>query len=107
MAVDVIATIYAAPGKVDRVAELLGNHAKWVQTNEPRTLRYELKRQVDSKTKVEELVMIETYADMEAIKEHGGTKEFRALGKILKEEGLVTAPTQIRFVKHVAGFSRL
>lgn len=44
---------------------------------------------------------------MEAIKEHGGTKEFRALGKILKEEGLVTAPLQIRFVKHVAGFSRL
>lgn len=48
-----------------------------------------------------------SYADMEAIKEHGKAKEFLAIGKTLKEEGLVVAPMQIRLVKHIAGFSRL
>lgn len=48
-----------------------------------------------------------SYADMEAIEEHGKAKEFLVIGKTLKEEGLVVAPMQIRLVKHIAGFSRL
>jgi len=44
---------------------------------------------------------------MEAIKAHGGTKEFQAFEKTVKEEDLVAAPMQLKFVKHVAGFSRL
>jgi hypothetical protein len=44
---------------------------------------------------------------MEAVKVHGGAKEFQAFGQIVKDEDLVAAPMQIRFLTHVAGFSRL
>ena len=42
-----------------QIAELLGAHAKWVEANEPKTLKYELKRETNKKTGVEELIMVE------------------------------------------------
>lgn len=48
-----------------------------------------------------------SYTDMNAIKAHGGAKEFQAFSKTLKDEDLTAGAMQVKFVKHVAGFSRL
>lgn len=36
---------------------------------------------------------------------HASSKEFKAAQKKMKEEDLVTGPTQLKFVKDVGGFS--
>jgi hypothetical protein len=45
---------------------------------------------------------------MDAVKDHGSTKEFKEFYKILAAEDLVTAPAKLVFLKAVSGFeSRL
>lgn len=98
---------------------------KWVEANEPNTLKYELKREVNKKTGVECLILVErcpsriplsskqisdslsSYSDMAALKAHGASETFAAFQKAMLAEGLAGAPAQLKFVKPVAGFSRL
>lgn len=44
---------------------------------------------------------------MNAIKAHGGAKEFQEFSKLMKTEGLAAKPMEVKFVKKVAGFARL
>jgi hypothetical protein len=44
------------------VIELLNGMSKFVQENEPQTLRYQIHREVNKKTGVDDLVLLETYA---------------------------------------------
>jgi quinol monooxygenase YgiN len=46
-----------------------------------------------------------SYKDKAAIAAHGGSKEFKAFGKKLKDEDLIAAPMQLKFLKSVGGFS--
>jgi quinol monooxygenase YgiN len=48
------------------------------------------------------------YKSKAALRVHGTSKEFKAFQKKLQDEGLVEAPTQLKFVKPAGGFmSRL
>jgi quinol monooxygenase YgiN len=144
---DLIAIISPKAGKVDRVSlypsstpkpfnnsqviELLQGVAVYVRENEPNTLKYEIVRQVNKKSGVEEIIMLEryvqlfkylwrlvrekghmtdgfdSYKDKNALNEHGSSAEFKKFNKTLQDEGLVGAPMQLKFVKAVGGFSRL
>lgn len=46
------------------------------------------------------------YTDMEAVKVHGASKEFKAFGKTMQDEGLQEKPLTLQFVKEEAGFDR-
>jgi quinol monooxygenase YgiN len=46
-----------------------------------------------------------SYKDKAAVGAHGSSKEFKTFNKQLKEEGLVGAPMQLKFVKAAGGFS--
>jgi len=43
--IHIVATLTPAPGKADRVEELLKAQGEYVLKNEPNTLRYEFQRQ--------------------------------------------------------------
>ena len=47
------------PTNTSKVAELIAAHAEWVKANEPKTLKYECKREVNKKSGLEELIMVE------------------------------------------------
>lgn len=47
------------------------------------------------------------YRDKNALGVHGSSDAFKKFQKTLKEEGLVGAPMQLKFVKAAGGFSRL
>jgi hypothetical protein len=79
--IDLIAIISPKAGKVDRVrtptlcslatphlltahsqvVELLNQVSVYVKNNEPGTLRYEITREVNKKSGVEEVIMLETF----------------------------------------------
>jgi quinol monooxygenase YgiN len=48
-----------------------------------------------------------SYKDKAALGAHGSSDTFKAFQKKLKDEGLVGAPMQLKFVKPAGGFSRL
>jgi hypothetical protein len=56
--IDIIAIITPAPGKADRVEQLLSETAQWVKANEPGTLRYHLQRETSGDSPA--FVMLET-----------------------------------------------
>jgi quinol monooxygenase YgiN len=56
--IDIIAIITPAPGKADRVEQLLSETAAWVKANEPGTLKYHLQREASGDSPA--FVMLET-----------------------------------------------
>jgi quinol monooxygenase YgiN len=46
-----------------------------------------------------------SYVDMNAVKAHGSTKEFKAFQKAMQDEGLTTGPLELKFVKPIGGFA--
>ena len=53
-----------------------------------------------------QLVMVESYANMEAVKAHGESSRFKELFAKFEEEKLLTAPPLQVLGKAVAGFIR-
>ncbi|RDW70167.1 hypothetical protein BP5796_08564 [Coleophoma crateriformis] len=102
---EIIAIITPKAGKTDRVEELLTEVSEYVRSNEPDVLRYQVNREVNKKTGTEEIIMLETYKNKQALGAHGQSKVFKAFSKKLAEEDLVAGPPQLKFVKSVAGFS--
>ncbi|KAF7921192.1 uncharacterized protein EAE98_008618 [Botrytis deweyae] len=103
--IDLIAIIFPKEGKADRVAELLNEISTHIEATEPGTLKYEIKKEVNKKTGAVEIVMLESYKDKAAIAAHGSSEEFKALGKMLKDEDLIAKPMELKFLQHVGGFS--
>jgi quinol monooxygenase YgiN len=50
-------------------------------------------------------LIIARYTDMEAVKLHGSTTEFKAFYKTVQEEDLTAAPTRVQILKAVGGFA--
>jgi quinol monooxygenase YgiN len=127
-------------GMCTQVIELLTSMAKFVKENEPKTLKYQLHREINKKTGVDDLVMleryiaclsfflfrfpsisgasrlrlvsdffgVESYVDMDAVKAHGASKEFKQFYQTMAVEDLLTGPTKLKWLKAVSGFeSRL
>ncbi|KAF1811525.1 antibiotic biosynthesis monooxygenase-like protein [Eremomyces bilateralis CBS 781.70] len=100
---DIIAILKPKPGKADRVIELLAGVTEYVEANESGTLRYHLQR--ETKGDAPQLILLERYKNKAALGIHGGSPQFKAFSKRLKEEGLLAAPLQVMFTKPVAGFA--
>ncbi|TGO52421.1 hypothetical protein BOTNAR_0324g00050 [Botryotinia narcissicola] len=100
--IDLIAIIFPKEGKADRVAELLNEISTHIKATEPGTLKYEIKKEVNKKTGAVEIII---YKDKAAIAAHGSSEEFKAFGKKLKDEDLIAKPMELKFLKHVGGFS--
>ncbi|KAH8767947.1 hypothetical protein BGZ57DRAFT_748746 [Hyaloscypha finlandica] len=105
--INLIAIISPKAGKVDRVVELLNGVSQYVHKNEPGTTRYQINVEVNKKSGVEEIIMFESYKDKAALGTHGSSDAFKNFQKILKDEALVGAPMQLKFVKEAGGFARL
>jgi len=105
--VDLIATLTPNPGKIDRVVELFLETAEQVKQNEPGTLKYQIHREVNKKSGIEEVVIVETYANKQAFEAHGAGVPFKAVSKKLKEEDLTDGKIHIKFLKAEGGFARL
>ncbi|THV55181.1 hypothetical protein BGAL_0012g00190 [Botrytis galanthina] len=103
--IDLIAIIFPKEGKADRVAELLNEISTHIKATEPGTLKYEIKKEVNKKTGAVEIIMFESYKDKAAIAAHGSSGEFKTFGKKLKDEDLIAKPMELKFLKHVGGFS--
>ncbi|KAF2430971.1 hypothetical protein EJ08DRAFT_553674, partial [Tothia fuscella] len=101
--IDIIAIITPAPGKADRVVELLNETAAWVKENEPGTLKYHLQRETSGESP--QLIMIETYKDKAALGAHGSSAKFKALGATMKSESLTSAPMKVIFTNEAGGFA--
>jgi len=102
--IDLIATIPCVPGKADRVVELLKEMAEYVKANEPDVLRYHINVET-RKNGEQDVIMLETYKNKEALGSHGSSKEFKAFQKKLAAEGLVAGPMQLKKVKPAGGFA--
>lgn len=74
-----------------------------MKANEPGVLRYHLQRETKGDAPV--LVMLETYKDKAALAEHGKTAHVRTLGKTLKSEDLLAAPSRMMFTKEAGGYA--
>jgi quinol monooxygenase YgiN len=51
--------------------------------------------------------MVPSYKDKAAIGIHGSSDTFKAFQKTLKNEDLIGAPMQLKFLKEAGGFARL
>lgn len=54
-------------------------YAAWVKDNEPKTLTYAVLARPKGKKDSHHVIMFERYTGPDAIAEHGGKKEFRAM----------------------------
>jgi quinol monooxygenase YgiN len=111
-----------------KVVELLHEMCVFVEENEPRTLKYQLHREINKTTGEDDVVMWETYVyslplcviynssriskydryeDSDAQKAHEATDEFKRFYRTVQAEDLVTGPTQLKFLKVIGGFSRV
>jgi len=101
--VHVVALLTPAPGKHDRLKELLTNLANNVQSSETGATKYQVFEQVNGEG-INVLVVEETYKDQAAFDGHFKTPYFTALAKAIPEENLVAAPLDIKTIKPFAGF---
>ncbi|KAK9233823.1 hypothetical protein V1525DRAFT_415218 [Lipomyces kononenkoae] len=93
-----------APGKADRVKEIMFKNAKLVLEKEPAALKYEVFEQVDSEG-VSVIVLEETYETDAGFDAHIKTDYFLDTVKIGMEEGLLAVPMDVKVLKSFAGFS--
>jgi len=100
--IELVAVLSPAPGKADRLLELMGGVAKHVLDKEPGTLKYHLLKQMGENPKV---IVVEKYKDSAALKAHGKIPEFKEMNRTLKKEGILSGPTQIFAAKSAAGFA--
>ena len=49
--------------------------------------------------------VVDRYKDQESLKQHGGSKDFKALGRAFRDEGLLAEPMKVLFTKSVAGYA--
>lgn len=99
----VIATLQAAPGKEDQLRAALTGMVANVKANEGASVpAYELHT---SDTETGQFIFYERYADSAAFEAHGKTDHMRALGRQLRDEGLLSAPLAVQRLTHIAGVS--
>ncbi|KAF3482325.1 uncharacterized protein GIQ15_05084 [Arthroderma uncinatum] len=96
--IHIVAIVTPKPGKQDEVAKLLAETAEKVKANEPGALIY---YGLKSK-KSNEIIVIEKYADMEAVKAHGGSGHFQAWSKAVAP--LLEGPSVVKFASQIGGF---
>src|SRR5688500_12816586 len=88
-AVVAIATLTPLPGKTDELIAAMGDLIAQVHANEQGCLLYALHRHPAG----QRLVMVEKYADADAVKAHRGSAHFKAAGAVLG--GLLAGPPDV------------
>ncbi|KAF2488944.1 hypothetical protein BU16DRAFT_545078 [Lophium mytilinum] len=98
--VNVVAILTPAPGKKDRVVELLKQLVKEVQ-GEDGILQYDLFWTEEAG----EVVFVEKYASQSVVKTHMATPHFKGFGKSLQAEGLLAKPPALKWLSPVVGLA--
>ncbi|KAH7369566.1 hypothetical protein BKA65DRAFT_443950 [Rhexocercosporidium sp. MPI-PUGE-AT-0058] len=104
MSIQVVAILTPAPGKADRLKELLTGLADNVSKNEKDVSKYQIFEQFNSEG-VNVFVVEETYDNQAAFDAHFKTEYFQAMGATVKEEALVSGPLDIKTIKPIGGFA--
>ncbi|DAA76837.1 TPA_exp: hypothetical protein A8136_7066 [Trichophyton benhamiae CBS 112371] len=97
-AVHIVAIITPKPGKHDEVARILAETAEKVKDNEPGALTYY--GLLDRKS--HEIIVVEKYVNMDAVKVHGGSEHFKAWSKAVGP--LLAGPPVIKYASQIGGF---
>ncbi|EFR02541.1 hypothetical protein MGYG_05538 [Nannizzia gypsea CBS 118893] len=97
-AVHIVAIISPQPGKHDEVARILAEAAEKVEANEPGALTYYGLLEKKSK----EIIVVEKYVDMDAVKVHGGSEHFKAWSRAVAP--LLAGPPVIKYASQIGGF---
>ncbi|TGO24675.1 hypothetical protein BPAE_0097g00210 [Botrytis paeoniae] len=99
-----LATATPAPGKEARFREIITDIANKVEKNEQAVRQYQAFEQYDGE-KGNVFVFQEIYEDEAALAAHMGTSYFIELVKLLSEEGLLSAPFDVKKIQPFAGFA--
>ncbi|KAF2673658.1 hypothetical protein BT63DRAFT_421792 [Microthyrium microscopicum] len=103
MAIELIAVFHPAPGKTDRIVELLSGVAKIVEAKETGTLRYEIHKQIGAENP--KVYVTERYTDKAALKQHGKFPEFAEMNKAFANEGLLADNLEIHVMTPAGGMA--
>ncbi|KAI9870347.1 MAG: hypothetical protein M1823_008769, partial [Watsoniomyces obsoletus] len=103
MAIDIIAIVTAAPGKEDKVEELLNTLADGVKSEEPKTLRYKPYKCINSEDGTTEFVVIERYPDEKGLDAHQATEHYTTAMKTGADESLLAKPPTIMKLQPLTG----
>ncbi|TKA82716.1 hypothetical protein B0A55_01288 [Friedmanniomyces simplex] len=89
----IVAVAHPAPGKLERLKEVVATATGWIQSNEPGTLQFEAYEE-DGETKDDVRVsLFERYASQEALEMHQNSESYkRFFESVMAEELLVVAP---------------
>ncbi|SPO03570.1 uncharacterized protein DNG_06253 [Cephalotrichum gorgonifer] len=100
--VNIVAILTPAPGKVDRLRDLLTAQASIVHEKEDYALRFVVTEQIDND--VPEFIAIETYESKEAAGRHTKEPHFAEFFKALADEGVLAKPPVLWHTKSLGGF---
>ncbi|KAM5452461.1 hypothetical protein MaudCBS49596_003279 [Microsporum audouinii] len=96
--VHIVAILRPKPGKQDEVARILAETAEKVKANEPGALTY----YGLNVRKSNEIIVVEKYANMDAVKVHGGSEHFKAWSRAVAP--LLEGPADVKLASQVGGF---
>ncbi|KAI9369827.1 hypothetical protein BJX61DRAFT_545213 [Aspergillus egyptiacus] len=101
--VNAVAILTPAPGKKDRLQEVLVELIAQVEANEPETLQYQMFWSEGS----QEFVFIEKYKNQEVLQAHAQTDYFKKVMEVGASEQLLAKPLEVKlFNLPVGGFAR-
>ncbi|EME40920.1 hypothetical protein DOTSEDRAFT_37653 [Dothistroma septosporum NZE10] len=98
----IFAILYPAPGKLERLKELMADHINATHKNEDYTPRYLMTEQLD--TKEPALHMFETYTSRDNAEKHTKTENFKTLMSKCEKEGVMGKEPYLVFTKTVGGY---
>ncbi|KAK4545206.1 hypothetical protein LTR36_003385 [Oleoguttula mirabilis] len=99
--INLVAIIWPAEGKFDRIKQVCADHCVEVERNEPGVLRYEL---IEEDVEPYRLMMVETYESMDAIRQHSSSESFGTMFKTFEDEGLMDRAPDVFSGRPIAGF---
>ncbi|KAI5358509.1 hypothetical protein Slin15195_G109570 [Septoria linicola] len=102
--VNIVAILYPASGKLDRMRELMKPMIKSVYEKEDYTLRYMMTEQINHDSGEPDIVMIETYKSKDGADQHTATDYFKELFGTFEKEGIMAKAPYLAITKSVQGF---
>ncbi|GIZ43318.1 hypothetical protein CKM354_000655000 [Cercospora kikuchii] len=98
----IFAILYPAPGKLERLKELMADHINAVHEKEDYTPRYLMTEQLESDEPA--LHMFETYTSRKGADDHTKTENFKVLMDKAQKEGVMGKEPCLVFTKTVGGY---
>ncbi|KAF1964850.1 hypothetical protein BU23DRAFT_520477 [Bimuria novae-zelandiae CBS 107.79] len=105
--VQLVALVTPNPGKVHQLEKLQVAHCKWVEANEPGTLRFAFYKEIlgdGEACATPKFVLHEIYKDRAALDAHLSSVHMARVLQAVEKEQLWAEPIKTMYVKHAGGF---